>query len=447
MKKYKIVKSIFSYLVCISILFAPIIIQAAEKEIDLAAALPSDSSTAKKNAANAQINSAAAPITPSVFAASALVIDSERGQALFKKQQDKRLNCRVANKIMTSLLVIENVPLETVITISKENSSVKDSSFILEAGGKYSVEELLYALMLVSSNQSANALGDNVGGGLSKFVGMMNKKASELGMKNTHFSNASGEYADDQYTTAYDISLLIKYALKNSSFQHYFFSTKARPWLTEGNANVLVNQNNLFWIYDGVTGGTLGYNDPSLQSEVTLAQKGGQSLIAIVLDSAAEKVSKDSIDLLDYGFNNFRRDILVEKDKSLRTINIKGKTVNLASNVNVYYTFPIGEDHIKSLEFIDKDFELPVKKDFSLSTARYVLKDDTIIEVTLYPDVEISAPAGFLTVLSKKLTSYKDILILLVFLVFLELIIVIYRIGRFVKRLFISPDMSSDRKN
>jgi len=371
---------------------------------------------------------------PLINAEAAIVVDSERGQILFSKQHEKRLQSSVVNKIMTALVVMENAPLDVKITISKESSSTQDNTIVLETGVKYSVEDLLYALMLVSSSQSANVLVDYVSGSVPKFVEKMNKKASELGMKNTKFINTSGLYDEAQYTTAQDASILIIYALKNANFRNYFFGTKARPWLAESSYDILINQNTLFWMYDGVNGGTYGYFDPFFQSAVTSAQKGIQTLITIVLNSNEVNISNESVQLFDYSFSKFKRDLLISKGQGLKSLYIEGQTVELVNLENSYYTFPVGDDYIKSLEFIDKPIQLPIKKDYSLSTARYILKDGMIIDIPLYPNIEISAPANLKAVIIEKLTMYKDILILLLLLVLLELLIIIYNVSRTIKK-------------
>ncbi|NLF42684.1 MAG: D-alanyl-D-alanine carboxypeptidase, partial [Bacteroidales bacterium] len=204
-----------------------------------------------------------------IAAPSAILVESQRGQVLYEKDSKKKLHISSANKIMTALITLENMKdqLNTKVTISKNAVSVEGATLNLEVGEKYSVEDLLYSVILDSVNDSAIALAEYIGGDEKGFVELMNKKAIELKMSDTHFTNATGLYNEQQYTSAYDIALLIRYAVtKYSKFQK-IFSSKAWPW--SNNGKVLINSNELFWSYEGVDGGKTGYNDIERQTAIT----------------------------------------------------------------------------------------------------------------------------------------------------------------------------------
>jgi D-alanyl-D-alanine carboxypeptidase/D-alanyl-D-alanine carboxypeptidase (penicillin-binding protein 5/6) len=326
--------------------------------------------------------------------------------------------------------------LDTKVTISKESVDSEGSTLDLEVGEKYSVEDLLYALILTSANDVANSLAEFIGGDIDKFVVLMNSKASELNMKNTHFSNPSGLYNEQQFTTASDIAILMRYALNNPDF-NTIFSCAAKPWTTKNGVEVLTNQNDLFWSYDGVDGGKTGYNNKKQQSAITTATHLGQRLICIVLDSPDnDSMLEDSTKLFDYGFKNFRTGILVSKDHSLRVIQINNQEVNLVSKNDIYYTFPVGQSYIKSLNFdMATDMKPPVSINLIAGTARYTLADDTIIDVSLYPDTEINVPEDSLTSAIKKIKENKDIMLLLNILILTEVFLVLYNIFKLIRRL------------
>jgi D-alanyl-D-alanine carboxypeptidase/D-alanyl-D-alanine carboxypeptidase (penicillin-binding protein 5/6) len=376
------------------------------------------------------------PVPPETKAVSAILTESRRGQVLMAKEPDKKLHISVASKLMTAMVVLEKAKLDTKVTISKESVGSEGSTLDLEVGEKYSIEDLLYSLILTSANDVANSLAEFIGGDIDKFVVLMNSKASELNMKNTHFSNPSGLYNEQQFTTASDIAILMRYALNNPDF-NTIFSCAAKPWTTKNGVEVLTNQNDLFWSYDGVDGGKTGYNNKKQQSAITTATHLGQRLICIVLDSPDnDSMLEDSTKLFDYGFKNFRTGILVSKDHSLRVIQINNQEVNLVSKNDIYYTFPVGQSYIKSLNFdMATDMKPPVSTNLIAGTARYTLADDTIIDVSLYPDTEINVPEDSLTSAIKKIKENKDIMLLLNILILTEVFLVLYNIFKLVRRL------------
>jgi len=380
---------------------------------------------------------------PSIKARSAILVDSLRGQVLFQKQPEQKLHISAACKIMTALVAIENANLDSKVTISKDSVEAEGSALSLEVGEKYSVEDLVYGIMMTSANDAAKALAEYIGGDVHKFVALMNNKANELNMKDTKFVNPTGLYDESQYTTAHDVALLMRYAVNNPEFNK-IFSTRALPWISgNGEVKVLTNQNKLFWSYDGVDGGKTGFNNKEHQTAITTASKGGQRLICIVLDSPEESVFEDSAKILDYGFNNFKVSVLVPKNSPQKTVQVEGREINLISINDVYYTHPVGESYIKSFEcVVTSDLKLPIKRDQVVGTAKYILNDDTVISINLYPDTEINPPEDFISTSKKKLFENKNIFYLLIFLVIIEVFLILYNIFRLmhklVKRIFIS---------
>lgn len=338
---------------------------------------------------------------------------------------------------MTAILVIEKGDLEAKVTISKESSTLEGSVLFLTVGEKYAVEDLLNAIIITNANDAANALAEYIGGDINKFVEIMNNKAKELNMKNTNFINPTGLYDDSQYTTANDIAILMKYALSLPAFNR-IFSYRAVPWVDKKGTDLLTNSNKLFWSYDGVDGGKIGYNQKELQTAITTATRNNRRLIAIVLDAPKDSAPQDSVKLLDYGFNNFRKGVLVPKNQTLTNTTIGDKEINLITNSDIYYTHPIGETYVKNFSFsIVKDIKPPITKSMIVGIARYTLNDGTIIDVNLYPETEILPPDNFRTTLMKQLKENKDIFILLIILICIEILIIIYKIIKGIVKLII----------
>lgn len=367
---------------------------------------------------------------PELKSASAILVESKRGQILYEKESRSKLHIASANKMMTALLALEKSgsKVDTKITISKNAVAVEGSKLNLEVGGKYSVEDLVYTVILTSANDSAIALAEYVGGDLQSFVNVMNDKARELKLKDTNFTNPTGLYDEAQYTTAYDLAVLTRYALSNPSFEHVF-SSKAKLWTNQGKVDVITNSNNLFWSYNGIDGGKTGYNEVERQTAVTTASRENMRVISIVSDSPEESVYEDSTKLLDFGFGNYKTGVLVKKDQTMENIGVADKTIDLISPIDVYYTFPVGEDYIKAIDLkVKQGIELPVLKTEIVGAMKYILKDDTEINIDLYPAVNVYSSVDMFSSLVKSMIEYRDITILLVTLVGIEIILILMKI-------------------
>lgn len=375
--------------------------------------------------------------TPEIKAASAILVESKRGQILFEKDSRSRLHIASANKLMTALLALEKAgsKLDTQVTISKNVTEVEGLKMNLEVGAKYSVEDLVYTIILTSGNDSAIALAEYVGGDVQNFVNMMNNKARELKLKDTNFTNPTGLYDEAQYTTAYDLAVLLRYALSNPAFDR-IFSTQAKLWTNQNKVEIITNSNNLFWSYDGIDGGKTGYNELERQTAITTATRNNMRIISIVLDSPEEHVYEDSIKLLDYGFGNYKTGVLVKKDQTIKTISVEGKTIDLISPIDVFYTFRVGEYYIKDIDIkIKENIELPVLKTQVVGAMKYVLKDDTEINVDLYPAVNVYSSVDMFSSLVKSMIEYKEITILLLILICIEILLIVIKLLKLLKKI------------
>ncbi len=367
---------------------------------------------------------------------SAILIEAKRGQVLYEKQPDTRLHASIANKIMTALVVIEHVKLDTSVTISRESAESDGSILFLKPGEKYVVEDLLYAMMLQSYNDAARALAEFAANNIEDFVSLMNNKAVELNLKNTHFMNPTGLYTQGQYTTARDVSTLTRYAINNESFNR-IFSAKSKIWNGNDGLEMLINQNTLFWEYERVDGGKTGFNEQDRYSAVTTASQSQQRIISVVLNAPEEIVFDDSKSLLQYGFENYRLGKLAEAEEVLTSMKIGELEVDLVSLEDIYYTHPVGDDFIMDVGYnLVEKVTLPLGRSQILGTACFLLEDGTQIDVNLFSSVEIPAPESFFTYFKKKLTEHRDILYLLLFLAALECILILLNIFKLMRYLF-----------
>jgi len=384
---------------------------------------------------------------PEISAPSAILMEADTGQILYHKGKDSKLHISAACKLMTILVAIENADLYSNVTISSDTVIMEGSSLNLEIGAKYPLVDLLYATMLTSANDAAIAIAEHVASGnIKKFIDKMNETAKKLEMNNTHFSNATGLFDQMQYTTAEDVAKLISYAIKNPTFSK-LFSSRSRPWYGTGNdAKILTNSNKLFWSYDGVEGGKIGYNDKDKQTIVCTAARNNMKLICVVLDAPEATMYSDATTLFDYGFGNFWKSTLVKKGDVLKIAEMDGKPIRLISQNDIMYVHPIGEDYIKEFS-AEASLTLPLKTSIPAGSARYILEDGTEIDISLYPETEIVSPDDTLTIIRKKINENRDIFVLVFILAAIEAILLLFNLGRLLGRLFTSIKNKQQKKS
>jgi serine-type D-Ala-D-Ala carboxypeptidase (penicillin-binding protein 5/6) len=251
---------------------------------------------------------------PSVSAQRAILMDGETGRILYEKDADSKSRIASITKIMTAILAIESGKMHEKVTVSSNASGTEGSSLYLKAGEKIKLEDLVYGLMLRSGNDSAVAIAESVGGSLEGFVHLMNQKAAEIGMKNSHFSNPHGlDDHEDHYSTAYDMALLTKYAMNNDIYRK-ISGTKVhtapnpeekwdRKWK---NKNRLVTE-----LYKHSTGGKTGYTKRAKRTLVSTASNDGENLIAVTLNAPDDW--NDHIGMFEYGFKQFNYKTVLEE--------------------------------------------------------------------------------------------------------------------------------------
>jgi len=260
---------------------------------------------------------------PQVTAQAALLMNSENGQILFEKNSRNRMYPASTTKMLTAIIALERGNLTDVVIVPPGVSGVEGSSIGLQEGERLSLEDLLYALMLNSGNDSALAIAHHIGGSVEGFVQLMNQKAQELGAADSHFANPNGLPDDNHYTSAYDLALIARYAMQNPVFRN-IVQTKTKT-IRRDNPDAqtyLLNHNKLLWTYNGAEGIKTGYTTQANQCIAASARRfegslqkmlpgagfvGGKDreLIAVVLGSEGSNVWADAESLLNYGFDNF----------------------------------------------------------------------------------------------------------------------------------------------
>ncbi len=387
------------------------------------------------------LSACATPKKIEIAAESAILIESRRGQIMYEKEPDKKLHISSANKIMTALLTIEHGNLDSDVTVSKEAANAEGSLLWLKVGEKYNVRQLVSTILLTSANDASQALAEHVGGDTVKFTELMNKKAADLGLNNTHFENPTGLLNENQYTTARDLAALVKYAITNPTFNS-MFAYRGMTWIDGDKYDYFINGNEMFRLYDSTDGGKTGFNHPSKHTAITTARENAQRLICIVLDTPQQSLYDDSIKLLDYGFEYYTSDILVFRNQTINKSLMVGNTeVNLVSNQDILYTHPIDDsiDVIKEIKFnVPEKITPPVTRETVIGTASYTLYDDTQINVPLYPDKAVHLQETPSSLFLNRLKENKDLYYLLLILIAMEALILIYHFIRLIRKLIMN---------
>ena len=281
-----------------------------------------------------------------ISAKSAVVIDGDTGEVLYSFNCNERLPMASTTKIMTALLLCElGGDLSTTVVTTNEMVTVEGSSMGLLAGDTVSYYDLLYGMMLSSGNDAANTVAISLAGSVDRFVDLMNERAEQMGLVNTCFVTPSGLDADEHYTTAYELALIAKEALKNEHFAKAAASRSAR--LCYGNPpyyRTLTNHNKLLKMYDDVIGVKTGFTKKSGRCLVSACKKDGKFVIAVTLNDGNDW--QDHRYLLDLGISLIETKEFSYPDRIVKIPCVSGSvieaevpsvSINVTENTNVTY--------------------------------------------------------------------------------------------------------------
>lgn len=238
---------------------------------------------------------------PEINGIAGFVVDINSGEVFFEKNSAKKLKIASLVKIMTAVVALEHKNLGSKIYVSQKAASIGENSMGLSMGESYTLEQLLYGLMLSSGNDAAYAIAEGVAGSSDRFVDWMNFKAQDIGLKDTKFYDPSG-LDDRTYSTPQDLAILTKYAMKNENFKKIVATVETEiPYSKTNKFIPLYNQTNLLTTYPGVAGVKTGYTEEAGLCLVTYAKNQGVELVGIVLNSSDRK--GDMIQMLDHSFS------------------------------------------------------------------------------------------------------------------------------------------------
>ncbi len=295
-----------------------------------------------------------------ISAQNALVMDAETGRVLFEHNGHIKKGIASTTKIMTALVVLENCNLSDTVTVSYNAAVTAGSSMYLKPNEKISVENLLYGLMLNSGNDAATALAEHTSGNIEKFSDLMNAKAKEIGMMNSSFANPHGLDNENHYSTAYDMALLTKYAMKNEKFKA-IVATKQKITETSESEKYryLTNHNKLLSKYQWCKGVKTGFTKKSGRCLVSYAEREGVKLIAITLNAPDDW--NDHIYLYEEYFSMYKSYNIINSNDYICSVNIENseintlqlyncKAINLTLNDEEYKNLQIKYNYPKSIK-------------------------------------------------------------------------------------------------
>jgi len=290
---------------------------------------------------------------PVINAPAAIVVEESTGRILYAKNAMQKRSIASTTKIMTALIALERGDLNDTVTISKRAAAIGGSTVGLQAGQKYTLKELLYAMLMVSGNDAAIAVAEHIGGTVENFAEMMNKKAKSLGAVNSNFVTPHGLDRENQYSTAYDVAIITIEALKHPVFAEIVSTT-----VSSIPGHRLYNTNELLGYCNGVDGVKTGYTGKAGRCLVTSAKRGGMRLISVILGSPTRNARANaSRELLDYCFANFSMRRLIKAGEVYAKVPVYrgvGDTVELKAEQDI--VVPLSD---LEFEMLDEQSNVP----------------------------------------------------------------------------------------
>lgn len=329
-----------------------------------------------------------------IYSPSVVLIDSNSGKVLYKKNENKRMYPASITKIMTAILVLENCDLTDTAKVSEKAVMVVPPGYSIanvQIGEELVIKDLMYALLLKSGNDVANVLAEKIAGSIEDFAVMMNQKAVELGCSGTNFVNPSGIHNADQYTTASDMALIAKYCMQNETFRSIVATTTYTLPATNKypkEDRVMTTTNDLLklntskrkdnYYYQYCIGIKTGFTSQAKNTLVAAASRDNLEFIAIVL--GAEQTSEflshrylDTIALFNYAFDNYRIRKIINEEDIISQVYIKKNSLDLISSVSIT-TVVKNENYEIDFEpeiSLKEDLKVPINKGEIIGTATY----------------------------------------------------------------------------
>ena len=332
---------------------------------------------------------------PTINALAAVVLEVSSGRVLYSKNATVRRSIASTTKIMTAIVALENGGLEDEVTISKRAAGIGGSTIGLQAGQKFTLKELLYAMLMSSANDAAIAVAEHIGGSVEGFAEMMNKKAESLGASDSRFVTPHGLDTGNQYSSAYDVAIITRCALKNPVFAEIVSTTSSS---IPGYG--LYNTNELLGAYPGVDGVKTGYTGKAGRCLVTTIQEDGMRIITVVLGSPTRTARANaSRDLLNYTYDNFRMQKLLNAGDIYASVPVyRGVNDSTILRVSQDIELPLSEAEKEMLEvrkYVPEVLKAPIYAGIDTGFVEYVLNGEVIAQSMLTTSDDIRKKTFF----------------------------------------------------
>ena len=397
-KKIKLI--LISVLTLLTVLSSIIVIFVSEKQNYVAL------QRSKQNVANSEENKNSNKINnPELNARIALIYDRASGRIIYEKNGNKQTPMASTTKILTAIVTLENADLKETVTIESKAAGIGGSRLGLKKNDKITVNDLLYGLMLRSGNDAAVALAIHVGGSIEEFADMMNKKAEELGLTNSHFVVPHGLDNEGHYTTAYELAKMADYALNIPKFKE-IVSNKSATIYINGYPKAINNTNKLLGSVSGVYGVKTGFTNGAGRCLVSSCKRGELDIITVIIGADTNNQrTADTKELIEYAFNNFSLlnigEIIQNKFEQWKKINEGRIYVNkgLENGVKLYLEEPknsvmaVRKDNIDKVDIeVNSLFymEAPVAQDEIVGNLRVIINGEEVevIEIRAMYEIE-----------------------------------------------------------
>lgn len=326
-------------------------------------------------------------------AKSTILIEESTGKILYEKNSDEKRAPASMTKVMSMLLIMEaldnkQISLNDEVTISQNAADMGGSQLFLQPNQTAKVEDLLKGIAVASGNDAVVAMAEKIAGSEEKFVDMMNKKAKELGLKNTQFKNPHGLDEEGHYTSAHDMAIMAKELIKHKQILNYTSIYEEYLTKSDGTKLWMVNTNKLVKFYKGVDGLKTGFTQTAGYCLTATAMKNNTRLISVVMgeDTSANR-STDTVNLLNYGFNSYKVNTIIKKEKNIAKVKVnKGKEdkVYIRTKENVNELLNVNEKAKKYILVPEvKNITAPVKVGEKVGILKIKYQNKVVKEVDL----------------------------------------------------------------
>jgi D-alanyl-D-alanine carboxypeptidase (penicillin-binding protein 5/6) len=331
---------------------------------------------------------------PSITSKAAILQDLDSGQVLASKSPRAKRPIASLTKIMTALVVLTEANPDDTVVVSGNAAAQPGSSLGLLAGERISVRELMYAILLQSSNDAAVALAEHVGGSVGGFLDRMNDRARRLGMTDTYFTSPSG-LDDSGYSSARDLAIVTRAAFADPLFAKIVQTKFHKVPAPSGPPRRIQNRNILLWLYPGAIGGKTGFTTPAGHCLIAAADHEGVRLLVVALGSGGDDaggVFNDGAALLNYGYTAFRREALIHAGDPVGPITVEGTPVPAVAAATFLYQ--IRQDLVDTVTIevrMNGGLTLPVAKGEKVGSVSIKVGDRRVGAVDAVAPVTVTA--------------------------------------------------------